>query len=281
MGAVSSTQAAASVADTTVNVSATNTQGNSQCPMHAAESRNSGKFSKSECPVQHSSKLPTQNDGWVSECPAAAGKLQSQSSKDIDPRNMMPPPNQRPAPDQPFDLSTARQMSKIPKVGTDNEYWEYPSQQMFWNAMLRKGWRWEESGLAPKDMEDIINIHNANNDQAWIEVLKWESLRVKSDSSMPKLKSFRGKASEFSPRARFRGWLGYEMPFDRHDWIIDRDGREVRYIIDYYDGGSVDPKTHQFTLLDVRPAMDSYQAMYDRAKVAVWRWTSRFRSDRL
>ena len=36
------------------------------------------------------------------------------------------------------------------------------------------------------------------------------------------LKSFGGKASQFSPRARFRGLLGYEMPFDRHDWIIDR-----------------------------------------------------------
>ncbi len=26
----------------------------------------------------------------------------------------------------------------------------------------------------------------------------------------------------------FRGWLGYELPFDRHDWIIDRCGKEVR-----------------------------------------------------
>lgn len=58
----------------------------------------------------------------------------------------MPPPNQRPAPDQPFRLSTARETSKIPKyVAPDAEgkvedkYWVYPSQQMFWNAMLRKG----------------------------------------------------------------------------------------------------------------------------------------------
>lgn len=42
---------------------------------------------------------------------------------------------------------------------------------MFWNAMLRKGWRWEESALEPKDMADIINIHNANNEQAWREVI--------------------------------------------------------------------------------------------------------------
>lgn len=31
----------------------------------------------------------------------------------------------------------------------------------------------------------------------------------------------------------------YELPFDRHDWIVDRNGQDVRYIIDYYDGGEV------------------------------------------
>lgn len=51
----------------------------------------------------------------------------------------------------------------------------------------------------------------------------------------------------------------YELPFDRHDWIIDRNGREVRYVIDYYDGGKVDESNYQFTLLDVRPALDSFQ----------------------
>ena len=49
----------------------------------------------------------------------------------------------------------------------------------------------------------------------------WESLHA-DQCSNPKLKSFGGKAKYFSPRARIRGWMGYEMPFDRHDWIIDR-----------------------------------------------------------
>lgn len=65
----------------------------------------------------------------------------------------------------------------------------------------------------------------------------------------------------------------YELPFDRHDWIVDRCGKEVRYVIDYYDGGEVD-KDYQFTILDVRPAFDSISAMWDRMKVAWWRWTS-------
>lgn len=44
-----------------------------------------------------------------------------------------------PQPDQPFPLETARVKSTIPKAGgKDGETWEYPSQQMFWNAMIRK-----------------------------------------------------------------------------------------------------------------------------------------------
>lgn len=69
------------------------------------------------------------------------------------------------------------------------------------------------------------------------------------------MKSFGGKASQYSPRARIRALMGYELPFDRHDWIVDRCGKDVRYIIDYYDGGAVDAK-YNFAILDVRPAMD-------------------------
>lgn len=85
------------------------------------------------------------------------------------------------------------------------------------------------------------------------------------------MKSFGGKASSYSPRARFRNLLGYELPFDRHDWIVDRNGKEVRYIIDYYDGGAVDAK-YQFAIIDVRPAMDSFENIWDRMKVTWFRW---------
>lgn len=37
-----------------------------------------------------------------------------------------------------------------------------------------------------------------------------------------------------SPLARIRSWLSGELPFDRHDWVIDRCGQEVRYVIDFY-----------------------------------------------
>lgn len=136
--------------------------------------------------------------------------------------------------------------------------------------MLRKGWKWDKDDISAKDMDDIIKIHNANNEQAWQEVLKWEALHAR-ECGNPKLKSFGGKAKDFSPRARIRSWMGYELPFDRHDWIVDRCGKDVRYVIDYYDGGMVDEK-YKFAILDVRPAMDSAENVWDRMKVCYMRW---------
>lgn len=246
------------------------------------------------CPVQHSTPVPS-----VSECPAHQGgsvKLQASqcpinggagcdsaaldnSSDVLDPSNMMPPPNQQPSPGQPFPLPINRQVSSIPRGGTGkDENWVYPSQQMFWNAMLRKGWKWQQDEVQENDMANIIRIHNANNESAWQEILKWEALHA-NECGTPRLLSFKGKAKEFSPRARMRNWLGYELPFDRHDWVVDRCGREVRYIIDYYDVGDEEAyKRGEFVALDVRPAMDSFQAVLDRARIAVLRWTLYFRS---
>uniref|UniRef100_A0A915J3V2 Holocytochrome c-type synthase n=1 Tax=Romanomermis culicivorax TaxID=13658 RepID=A0A915J3V2_ROMCU len=207
----------------------------------------------SKCPIKHDAGISSS-----SKCP-------------INPDNMMPPPNQKPAPDQPFPLSLDREISSIPKAGSDEEYWVYPSQQMFWNAMLRKGWRWKEDDIKPADMEHIIRIHNVNNEKAWLEVLKWEALHG-LECDCPKLRSISGNATKYTPRARFRKFLGYEYPFDRHDWIVDRCGKDVHYVIDYYDAGPVDQRTGQFTALDVRPALDSWSNVWDRVVVACWRF---------
>jgi len=253
---------------------------------HAAASGGAG------CPVDHqkiaAGKATNDNlkEGmkktqlnYASGCP-----MHAENHTDyIDPNNMMPPPNQRPSPDQPFPLSTDRAKSNIPNANDESGgTWTYPSEQMFWNAMLRKGWRWKEGDIENHDMTNIISIHNANNEQAWQEVLKWEIIHAKEDSPFPLLKKFGGKAKDFSPRALFRHYiLRKDLPFDRHDWIIDRGGKEVRYIIDYYDGGPVDQKTMRFSELDVRPALDSFEAFWTRSYVFYWRWkTTLFSSAR-
>uniref|UniRef100_A0A1A9VJ08 Holocytochrome c-type synthase n=1 Tax=Glossina austeni TaxID=7395 RepID=A0A1A9VJ08_GLOAU len=79
-------------------------------------------------------------------------------------------------------------------------------------------------------MGDIVRLHDANNESDWKEVLKWEVLHLK-ECGNPRLTSFGGKAKDYSPGAR--SWMGYELPFDRHDWIIDRCSKDVRYVIEY------------------------------------------------
>jgi len=82
---------------------------------------------------------------------------------------------------------------------------------------------------------------------------------------------FQGKPKDYSPKARLLNFLGYKLPFDRHDWIVDRCGAEVRYIIDFYNavayGGDAPVAMH----LDVRPALDSASSVWDRCVVqASW-----------
>ena len=222
----------------------------------------------------------------ISGCPMHA-KPQHVVSGDcpINTDNYMPlEANQKPSEGQPFDLSTSRVVSTIPKAdpkAEEDTYWKYPSEQMFWNAMLRKGWKWQkpidgdkDAKLEQKDMSDIIKIHNFNNELAWKEILKWEmAFHLNECPNGPKLRRFGGRAQDYSPRARIRSWMGYELPFDRHDWVVDRCGRDVRYIIDYYDGSKLDSETGDFAILDVRPAMDSFGNVWDRMRVAFWRWT--------
>ncbi|KAJ3110052.1 hypothetical protein HDU96_006942 [Phlyctochytrium bullatum] len=149
--------------------------------------------------------------------------------------NKMPPPNQQPAEGQKLPLSTEREVSSIPMGGKfDGKNWIYPSEQMFYNAMRRKNWSPHE-----RDMGVVVPIHNAVNEQCWKKILEWEK-HHESECNGPKLLKFEGKPKTYTPKARLLNLLGYKLPFDRHDWTVDRCGTTVRYVIDFYnDNGTV------------------------------------------
>ena len=94
---------------------------------------------------------------------------------------------------------------------------------MFYNAMQRKGWSPRED-----DMSSVVAIHNAVNEQTWKEILKWEQLH-KDECGQPRLVRFQGRPTDYSPKARFRSLIGYQLPFDRHDWVVDRCGKKVTF----------------------------------------------------
>ena len=82
----------------------------------------------------------------------------------------------------------------------------------------------------------------------------------------PTLSKFEGRPKDFSPRARLLNWLGYKLPFDRHDWTVDRCGKKVRYVIDFYNAPPTGPQPVAMHL-DVRPALDNFGACYDRLRM--------------
>lgn len=58
----------------------------------------------------------------------------------------------------------------------------------------------------------------------------------------------------------------YTPPFDRHDWIVDRCGTHVRYVIDFYTGRQTEGPGKMAFYLDVRPAVDDWEGIKTRVK---------------
>lgn len=151
-------------------------------------------------------------------------------------------------------LDAARQESSIPRTGSDNCRWLYPSSLMFHAALSRK-----HRPVASADVPAMVAIHNQLNEQTWQEIMaSWEQ-RYWRDCRDVRLKRFRGRPERWSPLAWWY-WLRHGVvPFDRHDWVVERCGREVRYVIDYYESGG------EFSCA-IRPAVDSLDALLTRVK---------------
>ncbi|KAK4120484.1 hypothetical protein N657DRAFT_648980 [Parathielavia appendiculata] len=198
-----------------------------------------------------------------------------------EPTQKLPPPRPQ--------LDESRVVSSIPRssnpgpsacpVNDEQEtgssatgHWVYPSEKQFFEAMKRKG---HEAAAA--DMKTVVPIHNAVNERAWAEILKWEAPYVqpltRGGCGGPRLHSFAGLGSataNMSPRARINTLLGYSAPFDRHDWVVDRCGTKVEYVIDFYAGrndGLGKGKLNFY--LDVRPKLNTWEGVKMRALRAV------------
>ncbi|KAI8981648.1 cytochrome c/c1 heme lyase-domain-containing protein [Mycotypha africana] len=155
-----------------------------------------------------------------------------------------------------------REMSTIPRSNSDDKLWVYPSEQMFFNAMKRKNWDPDE-----KDMAVVVPIHNAVNEMAWQKILEWERLHT-TECNQPRLEKFEGKPKDITPKARLRSFFGYALPFDRHDWVVDRCGQKVTYVIDFYTGKQDPNKPMSLSFyLDVRPALTP-TGLWDRLRMS-------------
>ncbi|KAL9188963.1 hypothetical protein ACHAXT_011453 [Thalassiosira profunda] len=253
---------------------ASNDQGTAES---SGGSNGGGNESGSGCPVKHSGS----SRGWnllrrSGPGPGSDGLSQSTQQYDVysrplpmDPTNNMPVSNPAaaarnslPAPGQNEALPTERVKSSIPKGSSDGKAsgtWTYPSPQMFYNALARKGKLDEET--KEEDMMSVVAIHNCMNEGTWEKIKEWEGVlnpasegfdgsygkkegeggnESESGAAGPSLTKFMGRPTDLSPKAFFKHYiLNHPLPFDRHDWTVARthaDGstKDVRYVIDYY-----------------------------------------------
>lgn len=188
-------------------------------------------------------------------------------------------------------LSNEREISSIPRyymeheqsensahansdeMGDQDHKWVYPSPSQFYNAVRRKN-----HNARAEDMNIVVPIHNAVNEQAWRMIRDWEKHWNEPGSPEPELVNFVGRPRDYTWRAWMRSLAGYQMPFDRHDWVVVRpsesgEPKTMRYIIDFYAGRNPtesssealtkasDPKNKISFYLDVRPAPDTVEGI--------------------
>ena len=189
----------------------------------------------------------------------------------LNPRNMMPEISQNRSADQKVELSTERVQSSIPitaapsaipsepsshaslEASPTSSCWMYPSSQQFYNALKRR-----DKEPEAEAMDSVVYVHNFVNEATWRKIKKWEEA---AGCKEPSLRRFVGRSEEPSPLGRIRG-LGLGQPFDRHDWYVDRCGKEtVRYVIDYFDAPSEDGLD---VVVHARPAIDSFGGLRER-----------------
>ncbi|CDO96519.1 unnamed protein product [Kluyveromyces dobzhanskii CBS 2104] len=152
------------------------------------------------------------------------------------------------------NLPTEREKSSIPRTGSSDN-WVYPSEKQFFEAMKRKNWDPEAV-----DMKAVVPIHNSVNERVWNYIKIWENNQGGDECGGIKLTSFKGDSKKLTPRAWFRSSiLGMNKPFDRHDWVVDRCGKQIDYVIDFYSNPEPEKNHLPPIFLDVRPKLNTFE----------------------
>lgn len=151
-----------------------------------------------------------------------------------------------------------RHPSVVPAAGRgnsdDGSSWINPSANQLLNACKRKNKPMED-----KDKNAVALIHGEVIEKTWEAVLAYERLHY-HQCKCPKLLSFEGLSEKPSLKAKLLNKMGYALPWDRHDWIVDRCGTQIRYIIDYHHGFA----QSQPYIIDCRPDLKRFSNMMDR-----------------
>jgi len=163
----------------------------------------------------------------------------------------------------------------IPAAGRgnsdDGKSWLNPSANQLFRALMRK-----DKPIEASDASSVAAVHVAVTDNTWQCILEYEKLHAKSCPQGPTLSRFQGMDGIYSFKAQIMMRLWGMRPFDRHDWYVNRCGKEVKYVIDYYSyetptGPAGSGETAIDYFIDARPA-PTVAGLWDRSRVAFQKW---------
>lgn len=148
----------------------------------------------------------------------------------------------------------------------DGQHWVNPSAGQLYRALKRKNKPIQEG-----DAEDVADVHAMVTDMSWECVMEYE--RLHPECPNPTLGRFYGMYGILSWKSKWLKWRTGIEPFDRHDWVVDRCGKEVRYIIDYYSVEVPTPHGDPEIVysIDARPAI-TFGGVVDRVRLAWKKW---------
>jgi len=150
----------------------------------------------------------------------------------------------------------------------DGSRWINPSPAQLYRALARRN-----KAIDISDAAAVAMVHEAVIDQSWQAVMVYENLH-KDKCPNPALARFQGMWGKHSIKAQMTMRTSGLEPFDRHDWTVDRCGKEIRYILDYYSMEEEDPETGEVDtayFIDARPAL-TFGGAIDRVKIAFASW---------
>ena len=157
----------------------------------------------------------------------------------------------------------------IPAAGRgnspDGSEWLNPSPNALFRALRRAS-----KPIEAADAVDVSRVHDAVTANTWACIEEYEGEHRGACKEGATLARFYGMDGIYSYKAQFvHRVLGGPLPFDRHDWVVDRCGKEVRYVIDYYsvEEANEEGEVEVSYSIDARPA-PTLEGMWDRGRMA-------------
>ncbi len=168
-------------------------------------------------------------------------------------------------------VNAAPPSGSVSSIPSKTGFWTYPSPSRFLSSVENKG-----HVVNPKDIPSAVSVHNAVNDVTWQKIMGWEKSAETCNTRF--LEKFYGDSKYGSMKSKVFGYVkGWTDPFDTHVWVVNRCGKSVKYLIDFYNGSAANidasSKMPVSVFVDVRPKVEDWGSFVEYCKLQLGRFS--------